>query len=187
MKYNIEAKSRLDQIYALIEINERNPFDRNFDDSIFDLVDDFLSDHQDTDYIKLILDNSTEMNIHKIGCLLTILLWSTRDEGEKVQVWRVDSFENGNPRDIQIALSVTDVYPMKDLNVLLNKLNELKNKYPETENLCQYWLIQVKDALLRDEIYKNKGMFQELTGRVVDFFNKYIKNFKVPPSKTTVK
>jgi hypothetical protein len=70
MKYNSEAKKQLDQIYALIEINEQNPFDRIFDDSIFELVDDFLANFEDADYIKLILDNSTKMNIHKVGCLL---------------------------------------------------------------------------------------------------------------------
>jgi hypothetical protein len=110
---------------------------------------------------------------------ITILLWSTRDEGEKVQVWRVDSFENGNQRDVQIALCVTDVYPMKDLNVFLNKLNEIKKKYPEIESLCEHWMISTKNALLRDEINKNKGIFQEAKQKMVKFLNKHIKNFKV--------
>jgi hypothetical protein len=178
MKYNIEAKKRLDRIYALIEINEQNPFDRNFDDSIFGLVDDFLRNFEDADYVKIIIDYSTKINIHKVGCLLTFLLWSTRDEGEKVQVWRVDSFENGSQRDVQIALCVTDVYPMKDLNVFLNKLKEIKKKYPETEPLCEYWIVSTKNALLRDKINKNKGSFQEIKQRIIDFLNNFMKNCK---------
>ncbi len=179
MKYNIEAKKRLDQIYALIEINEQNPFDRNFDDSIFELVDSFLANYEDTNYIKLILDSSLKVNMHKIGCLLTILLWSTRDEGEKIQAWRVDTFENGKLREVQIALCVTDVYPMKDLNVFLNKLNEIKNEYPETESLCKYWMISTQNALLRDEINKNNGTFRRVKQKVVKFLNQYMKNFKI--------
>ena len=171
--YDTEAQKQLDQIYALIEINDQNPFNRTFDDSIFELVDDFLASCEDTDYIKLILDASTNININKIGCLLTIMLWSTRDEGETIHAWRVASFENGNQRDVQIALCVTDVYPMKDLNAFLNKLNEIKKKYPETESLCEHWMISTQDTLLRMERNKNNGMFQEVKKRIGKFLNKY--------------
>jgi hypothetical protein len=177
MKYNIEAKKRLDKIYALIEINEQNPFDRNFDDSIFDLVDDFLVNFEDGNYIKLILDCSTKVNIHKVGCLLTIMLWSTRDEGEKVQAWRVGCFENGNQRDVQIALCVTDVYPMKDLNVFLKKIEEIRIKHPQTESICEYWMILTKNDLLRDEINKNKGTLRKVKQEVVKFLKRYLLKF----------
>jgi hypothetical protein len=164
MEDYIEAKRRLDQIYALIEINERNPFERNFHDSIFDLIDDFLARFEKSNYIKLILDCST-INVHKIGCLFTIMLWSTRDEGEKIHAWRVESYENGSQRDVEIALCVTEVYPMKELNVFMKKLEQIKIKYPQTEILADYWLIQTKNTLLRDEINESVGFVEKAKTR----------------------
>jgi hypothetical protein len=171
MEDHTEAKKRLDQIYALIAINEQNPFERNFHDSIFDLVDDFLARFENSNYIKLILDCST-IDVHKIGCLFTIMLWSTRDEGEKIHAWMVESYENGSQRDVEIALCVTEVYPMKDLNVFMEKLEQIKIKYPQTEILADYWLVQTKNTLPRDEMNKSVGLFEEAKQK----FLKFLKN-----------
>lgn len=171
MEYHTDVQKRLDQIYTLIEVGRQNPFDRNFDDSIFELVDSFLSKYEDTDYIQLILNSSEKVDIHKVGCLLTIMLWSTKDEGAKINAWRLDSFNNGKQRDVEIALCVTDVYPMKDLNAFLSILNKINEKYPKTGFLCEYWMVLTKNALLRDEIINKENLLQKIKQKIIEFFN----------------
>jgi hypothetical protein len=173
MTANTELKSQLDEIYALIDLNEQNPFDRDFDASIFDLVDAFLAVHEDSNYINLIVDASTHVDMHRVGCLFTIMLWSTRDEGEKIQAWRVDRFDHGTQRDVEIALCMTEVYPMKDLTAFLEKLNNLKQKYPQTEPLCARWMNSTQNTLRQHEALEQGGLFYVLKQKTLQFFNRY--------------
>lgn len=170
MNDKLKPVNQLLQIYSLMEVNEQNPFDIHFDDSIFDLVDEFLGVYESTDYIQLILECSLDENIHKVGCLFSILLWSTRDEGEKVQNWRVQSFEHENQRDIEIALCVTDVYPMKDLVQFSGKLKEIAAKFPETKPLCDYWIDQVQKELIWREVKTNDGPVQKIMDKIAGLF-----------------
>ncbi|MBL7827252.1 MAG: hypothetical protein JNJ57_11515 [Saprospiraceae bacterium] len=156
------SSPQLAQIYSCIQLNPQNPFERDFDEAVFDLVDEFIQAHEDTDYIQYIIDNSAGENTHKVGCLLSILIWSTKDNGEKIQRWRGLSLDNENQRAIEIALCITDVFPMADLNACINKLKEIALKFPQTEPLCDYWIDLAQKELLRNAGIRNRGFKEKI-------------------------
>jgi hypothetical protein len=169
-----DVKAHLRPIYALIKINPQDPFDRDFDDSIFDLVDAFLEEYEASDYMKLIMDCSTDENIHKIGCLLDILIWSTSDNGKKLDDWRMKAFENENQRDIEVALCVTNTYPMtmNDIPALIKKLHEIEIKFPDTKPLCDYWMIAAQKYLDREQAQKSRNSIQYQVKKILEGFQK---------------
>lgn len=152
-----DIKKRLDEIFLKITINDKNPFERDFDESVFDLANDLIRAHEESDYVETIIELSNNIDAHKIGCLFDILLWSTRDEGQKVQEWRKKSLENGKEREVEIALCVSNAYPMIDLHRFLSVLDELTIKYPKLASLYEHWKSSTQNSIKRDEKEEKPG------------------------------
>lgn len=134
----------LNRIFAEIEIKDQKTLQTNFGSIVFDLVNEFLVEHESSNYPEIIYQNSKGVPAIKIGCLLDICIWSTNDNGTKQineqRLW----FRGSNERKIEIVLNVSNVFPLNEYNELIKRLNEIKNEVPALTELCEYWRINAK-------------------------------------------
>lgn len=145
---------QLSNIYALITITDPAHLQCQFEDRIFDLVDELLGKYEDTDYPNLILDASPDTEVHKIGCLFDILLWSTRDEGARIQLCRNVWLEQSDERKIAVALCISNVYPTADFPKFVLQLKQIEADFPALTPLCAHWLSATQLMTQRDAAKK---------------------------------
>lgn len=158
----------LNKIYDEIIIVDEDKLEVRFDNRIFDLVLSYLSTREKLNYPLIILESSENVKAIKIGALLDICTWSTEDNGSKqareVEKWMYSN----NERKIEVALSITNTYPLNDFVILKAKLEEIKQTFPRLLKLCNLRLPSVESMIERT----NKDIKKDsLTTRVLRFLN----------------
>lgn len=127
------------KIFDEIEIVDEKMLETNFDSIVFEYVDEFLAQHESDNYPELIYENSKDISALKIGSLLDICLWSSRDNGKKQineqRIW----FRGSVKRKIEIVLNVSNIFPLNEYEELIKRLGEIRIEHPELTELCDHW------------------------------------------------
>lgn len=145
----------LNEIYRRIEAIDYAELKTDFDDIVFDLVDDFLSEYENENYALLILELSKDAEAIKIGVLLDICIWSSKDNGNKQMIETAKWINSGDIRKIEVSLNITDIYPLNDFNNLKITLKNIILTHPSLNNLCEFWLNLVEKEILKTGTIKN--------------------------------
>lgn len=103
----------------------------------FDLIDIFVKRYFDIDFAQLLIDSLPVQNdIRKTALILDILVWSTPDNGEKMDKLTSDWLYSGDVRKVKSILFREDWLP--SFGDWLEVKANLNKHFPELVNLIDY-------------------------------------------------
>lgn len=158
----------LNEIYDEIKIIDEDTLQIKFDNKIFKLVQDYLSTREDLNYPLIILEASEKIKAIKVGALLDFCIWSTEDNGAK-QAKEIEKWmHSNNERKIEVALSITNAFPLDDFKLLKSKLEEFKKTFPRLEKLCDLRMAGVEKMIQKHE---KKAVDNSFKAKVLRYLN----------------
>lgn len=160
------SKLLLNKIYNEIEVLSETPPEVEFENIVFDLVDEFINSYESYNYPLEILNFSMGISTIKIATLLNICIWSSTDNGSKQMIETNKWLYSNDELKIKIALYL-DYYPENDVNKFKQRLEEIENEFPSLREICYYWKNTLKEKALKEE---NKGKATSLVNKVVKYF-----------------
>ena len=107
----------------------------------FDLTDIFVDRYFKIDFTQVIIDSlQSNSDLRKVGTLLDILIWSTPDNGTKLDSLIHDWITSNDKTKIEILLLREEWFPRTDRDENTKVLESVKQKFPEFTDLCKYYI-----------------------------------------------
>lgn len=126
----------------------------------FDETDIFVDCYFDDDFAQIIINSiGPDTDLRKVARLLDILVWSTPDNGTKLDSLIENWIESNDKTKIEIILLREDNFPRYDRYENITVLERVKQEFPEFIELCNYHIEEFnyqKETGLRrmDILYK---------------------------------
>lgn len=123
----------------------------------FDQTDIFVDRYFNEDFAEIIYNSITkDTDLSKVATLFDVLVWSTPDNGTRLEELVHNWITSDNKTKVQIILLRQDWFPRQDREENIKVLEKVKLKFPDLAELCNYHLeefdYQKKTGLRRIEL-----------------------------------
>jgi hypothetical protein len=123
----------------------KNSGEIDITDHAFGQIDLFVNRYFDSDFCEVII-NSLEDNtdLRKIARMLDVLIWSTPDNGTKLDRLIHDWIISDDKRKVQMILFREDDFPRRTPVENKEVLSMVKIKFPDLSGLCDYHINELE-------------------------------------------
>ena len=123
----------------LHEIYYENSGELRADQNGFDQCDIFVNLYFNENFPEIIYNSlKKETDLAKISSLLDILVWSTPDNGKKLEELISNWITSKDKIKVEIILLRQDWFPRQNREENIKVLENVKQKFPEFVELCNY-------------------------------------------------